>query len=494
MRLTTPWTGLVWAGVLISIAATDGLMVQQEPHSDTQLYVAPATYTRREGKALPSTIIISRPLGVREDPKDDEVSIASEEDHSSEDDLDLKSNIKFYKIECTSGRSCTSIIPARTATARPPPSRAYDDIDIRKYLAKFSLRDGFQYTDDFESSGTPKEDETERHFSNHPATSSLDPSNPRAFGSSDHAMSNYWPGSAYRPRPLPSKGLVFKFQQYEPPRRTSSIDDFPNRRPAIQWDKIYESFPSRRPAMEWQKVPSQTFVTKKKKKPLRPHRPSRPSEPSWPYQSSRPNQQSSRPHVPFERNDNIIFPPYDLPRPSTTTRTTLRPPPYDGVWNRYSTSTVSQLDKDTGEWVKVSSSSTQLDKGVFERPTISPNTLPSPSYHTVASLTVLGLSDVRQPLSTFHDSTARDTHLVEVPSALPGRPPALIETDGGHADVMAAEDLSASSPRQTSSFSSSASSSTTTTTSPDSHTSVASSELSQVRRSNGMRRPLVLRR
>ncbi|XP_042207975.1 uncharacterized protein LOC121856444 [Homarus americanus] len=426
MRLWTVWGRLVWAAGFV--CATHALMIKEEDHTDTELYVAPASYTRKNGKALPSTIIISRPLGVHTQSKDHSSegsfstdSVEDDSEDSRDKSLDIQHKIKFYTIECTSGRQCTSIIPARTSNTERPTAKPFTNTDIKNYLKQFSLRDGFHYSDDYETSGTPKRPtETERRESE------------RAFGGSTFFdSSDYWPGSEYRPQPLPSKGQVFKYEQYDPTRPSRPTSpSFPGRRPTTNWDKISESFPTRSPAIEWQRV-----------RPIRPGYNNKPFRPQRhrPFQYPPPHQLSHT--YLFDDRDDVISIP--------STATTPRPAPYDGVWNRYSTSTVSQLDKDTGEWVKISSSNSHIDQGVFKKPTTPQYILPNPSHHAKASLTVLGLSE-RTPHATFTDHGSQPgPHVMEVPSALPGRPPALIETDGGHV-----AGLPATGPRVTSSSSS----------------------------------------
>ncbi|XP_069180445.1 uncharacterized protein [Procambarus clarkii] len=450
MRVYAMWASvLVWA----SLPTAHALMIKEEPQVDTELYMAPASYTRKDGKALPSTIIISKPLGIRTSPaKNTEspvvFSIASEEeddDDSRDGSLGLQPNIKFYKIECTSGRSCTSIIPSRSishdritamdrTTARP-----FTDEDIKNYLKQFSLKNGFPYTDDYESSGTPKspeESEESRHLVETDDT--LDHETQRAFGTTHFNRPGFWPGSAHRPRP--SKGQVFKYEQYFPSEINHPAGvSAPERRPPFNWDKISESFPPRNPTKEWQNA-----------RPLG-HRPSdKHSRPQHyqPSQLSRPHQ-SSRPYPEYDSNDQSDHFPFDSPEFSSVT--TVRPAPYEGVWKRYSTSTISQHDKDTGEWVKISTSNTDLDQGVFKRPSNIPDKLSETTHQAKASLTVLGLSE-RRPHSAFSARLPHGTRVMEVPSALPGRPPALIETDGSN--VAKTEGLPGTSPRDTTSSSS----------------------------------------
>nr|XP_053643951.1 uncharacterized protein LOC128696651 [Cherax quadricarinatus] len=393
---------LVWTLALVSAASS--LMIKEEPQGNTELYVAPVSYSRKDGKSLPSTIIISRPLGIQPYSKDrkhpDIFSIVSEEEDSGEDGLHLKPNIKFYKIECKSGRSCTSIIPARSITFDKPTAKPFTDEDIKKYLKQFSLRDGFPYDDDYESSGTPKEPKESQEMRHIGETDDSEHHTQRAFSSPHFNRPGFWP--------RPSKGQVFKYEQYDPDELNSPPGvHIPVRNPSINWDKISETFPKRSPTTEWQRV--------------RPFRPG-PQHSTSSY-FSRPHQ-SSRPYLNYHSNDDRIHFPYDHPRPSSVT--TARAAPYDGVWKRYSMSTVSQHDKDTGEWVKISMSNTELDQGVFKK---HPDALRESTHHAKASLTVLGLSE-QLPPSSFSGRLPQGTHLMEVPNTLPGRPPALIETDG----------------------------------------------------------------
>lgn len=416
--------------VLVGVAlgpSAHGLVIKHEPHLDTELYVAPATYTRKDGKALPSTIIISRPIGVRDDPEKNPLKdfpqdsltfvSAAEGDDSREGSVDLKHNIKFYKIECTSGHSCTSIIPAHTTTPPPLNLKPLSDAELQEYLEQFSLRKGFQYSDDFESSGNPSvpEDSDEGLDG--------DTSEERSFGG--NSQKGYWPGSMFRPGSKPSRGQVFKYQSVSGSRNHGPQD--PIRMPLLTWDHISGDFPSR-PTNTWE----------------RPYtRPSN-AQSYGPFPTRRPSEKNPRPQMlkPLPTHDDAILPPYGPPRPSP--RPTKRPPAYDGVWNRYSTSTVSQLDRGTGKWVKISSSNTHLDQKPYGEPARPADPHQQPTHHASASLTVLGVSD-RQPHS-FPNSQRNSSHMVEVPSALPGNPPETIETGGDYVPSFASVPLSVIAP------------------------------------------------
>ncbi|KAK7080287.1 hypothetical protein SK128_016200 [Halocaridina rubra] len=418
--------------VLIFLQDLETLVIKQDSAVDTELYVAPSTYKLKDGKALPSTIIISRPFGIKEesskdsaenDPSQGSIKIIPSRDKvTNAGDMDLKHNIKFYTLECEGGRSCSAIIPARQNHPPNPPQIPFTQTELKQYLAQFGLYDGFPYNDDYENSGTPVRpngDESDR-----------------AFGSSQYDGSNYWPGSSYRPGYQPSKTQVVKLQPNKNVNSRPFVDfptkmpmpnfstrrpmlDFPNRRPESDWTRITQSHPTRKPDNKWEKIPA-----------IRPIQNDRFSNP-----------------LSHGVNSDAILPPYGPPRPSPPPRpTTSRPAAFDGIWNRYGVSTVSQLDRDTGEWVKVSSSSTKLDQGIFDYPdTSSSGTLSPATYHAQASLTVLGISD-REPHSSFSNVHANKPHKVKIPSAYPGKPPETIETDGSYVQNIASVHLPISYP------------------------------------------------
>lgn len=440
--------------VVLLMQTTHSLVIKQEPHLDTELYVAPATYTRKDGKSLPSTIIISRPIGIKggKDTIKEDFSqgtftvIPSSDEDMSQGNIGVNPNIKFYRIECTSGQSCSSIIPMKTNPPNPPnpPEIPFTELELKKYLAQFGLYDGFPYSDDYENSGSPERPiETDDNYDTD-----------RAFGSVNYNSNDFWPGSQYRPQSQPSKGQVHKFQHYDSGASSRPISDFPTRRPTADFftrrpvshfptRRPYSDFPTQRPSPglhtrrpvsdfptrrpsigwsvdtedgKWEKVQTLSTVQNDRfQNPIRPHHSSRPQELP----------------KPFSYDDDTIYPPDGPPRPSSPPRTTAHPTSYDGMWNRYGLSTVSQLDKETGEWVKISSSSTQLEHGLFDLPKTVPSAnLPPATHHTKASLTVLGIRD-RQPHSTFPDSNAHKSHVIKIPSSHPGNPPETIEIDGG---------------------------------------------------------------
>lgn len=434
MRMTLPSSisGLQRLSVVVVLMGVAvrppalGLVIKHEPQLDTELYVAPATYTRKDGKALPSTIIISRPIGVRDEPEKDPLrdfppdalSFVGAADDSREGSIDLKHNIKFYKIECTSGRSCSSIIPAYTTTPPPLNLKPLSDEELKEYLEQFSLRNGFQYSDDFESSGSPSV----------PEESDFDgASEERAFGG--HSDRGYWPGSRFRPGSQPSRGQVFKYQSVSGSRDHETQDPF--RSPAVTWDQISSDFPSR-PTNSWDRLSNKRPSNAQSYGPFPTQKTRRPSE-------KNPRPQMLKPLTP---HDDAILPPYGPPRPPP--RPTKRPASYDGVWNRYGMSTVSQLDRDTGRWVKISSSNTHLDQKPYSEPPRPSDPQRAPTHHASASLTVLGVND-RQPHS-FPSHERNSSHTVEVPSALPGNPPETIETGGGYAQSFASVPLSVIAP------------------------------------------------
>nr|XP_027220426.1 uncharacterized protein LOC113812700 isoform X2 [Penaeus vannamei] len=434
MRMTLPSSisGLQRLSVVVVLMGVAvrppalGLVIKHEPQLDTELYVAPATYTRKDGKALPSTIIISRPIGVRDEPEKDPLrdfppdalSFVGAADDSREGSIDLKHNIKFYKIECTSGRSCSSIIPAYTTTPPPLNLKPLSDEELKEYLEQFSLRNGFQYSDDFESSGSPSV----------PEESDFDgASEERAFGG--HSDRGYWPGSRFRPGSQPSRGQVFKYQSVSGSRDHETQDPF--RSPAVTWDQISSDFPSR-PTNSWDRLSNKRPSNAQSYGPFPTQKTRRPSE-------KNPRPQMLKPLAP---HDDAILPPYGPPRPPP--RPTKRPASYDGVWNRYGMSTVSQLDRDTGRWVKISSSNTHLDQKPYSEPPRPSDPQRAPTHHASASLTVLGVND-RQPHS-FPSHERNSSHTVEVPSALPGNPPETIETGGGYAQSFASVPLSVIAP------------------------------------------------
>ncbi|XP_068215696.1 uncharacterized protein [Palaemon carinicauda] len=430
---------------ILVLQAAAGLVINDKEAGETEYYVAPATYTRKDGKALPSTIIISQPLGLRTDPQKDSNADEGKKDEFTEGSFSLLSqseespgkgeisvnpNIQFYKIECSKGQSCTAIIPARTTTISPP-SIPFTKLELKKYLSQFGLYNGFQYDDNFEASGSPeriKENEGTKFFNKHAGVShhSVD----RAYGTNNK---NYWPGSEYRPGNQPSRGQVFKYQVSDP------ISDFPTQSPfpSFSTSRPMPGLPLRRPIEFPTQYPSFDSTTRS---PVN-HLPMRKPDIKWgeirPLTHDKFHGHNTHElPSPLGYDDEGIRHPHRRPSPI---RTTTRPTAYDGVWNRYGVSTVSQLDKQTGEWVKVSSSSTRLDHGLFSIPgdekASSSGPLPPATHHTKASLTVLGISD-REPLSAFGDSDVNKPHVVSVPSANPGSPPETIETDGGTPDEL----------------------------------------------------------
>ncbi|XP_064097917.1 uncharacterized protein LOC135209172 [Macrobrachium nipponense] len=443
----------VGVSAILLLHAVRGLVINDDSTGETEYYVAPATFNRKDGKALPSTIIISRPLGLRTDPhkgsekeeekeKDDDFTegsfsvIPQREETPGKGEVSVEPNIQFYKIECSKGRSCTAIIPARTTTISPP-SIPFTKLELKKYLSQFGLYNGFPYDDDFEATGSPepiKENEGAKYFNKH---AGINHSVDRAFGTNNR---NYWPGSEYRPGNQPSRGQVFKYQGSDSHSEFPTQSPFPNfstSRPSPDFQMRPIEFPTQYPSLD---TATRSPVNKWDK--FTADLPIRKPDNKWGEVRPLPNDRFHGQHShelpsPFGYEDDSIRPPNGPPRPPSPIRTTTRPTTYDGVWNRYSMSTVSQLDKDTGEWVKVSSSSTRLDHGLFnlseDGSPSPPGPLPPATHHTKASLTVLGISD-REPLSAFGDSDANKPHVLSVPSANPGSPPEMIETDGGLPD------------------------------------------------------------
>ncbi|KAK4289547.1 hypothetical protein Pmani_037487 [Petrolisthes manimaculis] len=384
------------------------------------MYVGPPTTTLRNGRALSSTIIVSRPLGVSLDPVkkplDRPAPLQKPQDHhhasfsfsqdfqlsrphikiqqseektqeASEEQVEapefqggtgsttvgVKDKIKFYTLECRVGEACSAIIPAPAPFTPRPAARAFSPEQLKRYLAQFSMRSGFGYNDDFEESGKPSDDP--------------DPNPPRS--SSRRALQpysilddpNFWPGSQYRPRRgvFPSRGSVYKYQAYRP-----NLD--------YTWEKIR---PDEQRPQVWND-----------------------------YQQSTPYTDA---HTPYR--------PHNKPKPSPFTDTRQRPsnrPSGEvkkGTWGRYGTSTVAQLDKNTGTWIPVSSTTLHLPSN-GPSPTQAPTHLSgfSPPQRTQVKLTVLGM-DEPHPSRPFSSSHSQG-HSFQHPSGLPDGSPALIETGG----------------------------------------------------------------
>ncbi|XP_063890033.1 uncharacterized protein LOC135116478 [Scylla paramamosain] len=402
MPVWARWTGLPWAMVLLAVSS--GLRVQEAPGRDTVLYQAPPTSTLRDGRALPSTIIVSSPMLLKVRPKGTPSSPkASQEAESgtkysyiplspsktpeepaapSKDTPDpvetkgagvgVTSKIKFHTIHCTSGKPCSTIIQApvrthnyisssSTTTTNSSSSRRqpFTQEQIKRYLQQFSLRQGFRYGKEFEESGTPDaslQSRKERMLLRDPKWVLLDQDN--KYEEQDPWYDEPW-----------SPGSVYKYQTYRP----AGFD--PYKSPVTDWDSVYASFPSRQSTTERPKY----------------------SPPSGPLTPNAGHGGTSG-RLPSR------------PRPLST----------NGVWSRYSTSTVTQLDKNTGQWVKVSSSGPQKDKA-WQFPSRSP-----PSQQTQVQLTVLG---VNEDLDTPRGNGVKpETHMVVKPNGVPGQPPAVIET------------------------------------------------------------------
>ncbi|XP_045124768.1 uncharacterized protein LOC123512427 [Portunus trituberculatus] len=394
---------LPWA--LVLLAMSNGLRVQDALDRDTVLYQVPSTSTRRDGRALPSTIIVSSPMLLKVRPKGaaspPKASQEAEDDtkysyiplsssktqeepeesaapakenpnpvNTKESGVGVKSKIKFHTIHCTSDKPCSTIIQApvkphnyisSTTTTNSSSSRRqpFTQEQIKRYLQQFSLRQGFRYGKEFEESGTPD-------ASRGPSRGRMllrDPKWVLLEQDSKYEGQDPWYDEPWSP------GSVYRYQTYRP----EGFD--PHKSPVTDWDSVYASFPSR-------------HSTTGRPKYSPPSRPLTPDTDNSETSGRRP----SRPR-----------------RPST-----------NGVWSRYSTSTITQLDKNSGQWVKVSSSGPHKDKS-WQFPSHS-----HPTQQTQVQLTVLG---VDEDLDTPRGNGVKpETHMVVKPNDVPGHPPAVIET------------------------------------------------------------------
>ncbi|XP_050737121.1 uncharacterized protein LOC127008779 isoform X2 [Eriocheir sinensis] len=296
-------------------------------------------------------------------------------------EIGVSPNIKFYSLSCTSGKPCSTIIPA------PTPSRSsrlsgtkspFSEEQVRRYLQQFSLRNGFQYSKDFEDSGRPKElsDSAERsRLLRDPKMVLLDYSGKQ----NEQEQESWWSDPASQP------GRVYKHQQYRPK--------------VYDWASVQASFPSRWSATATHQGLPGSGVSHHDRH--EDHHASFPPRPS-----SILLQQPSKIYDPGHSS-------YDHGHSRYPSKS-----PQSGTWRRYSSSTITQLDKDTGEWVKVSSSGPHHNGEVLKS---------SPTQKKQVQLTVLGVSDDLDA----SDGGDRGMHVVMKPSSLPGMPPAFIETDGG---------------------------------------------------------------
>ncbi|CAL4236648.1 unnamed protein product, partial [Meganyctiphanes norvegica] len=367
------------------ITFSNSVSIITASNKPSRVHVSSPTYSQSNKKGLPSSIIISTSFGISNRPKPVEANtvsgdsrlqvISAVEENRGTGQIGVRDKIKFYRLECSKGRTCSSIIPARTTT--PPPMRAsrFSKEQLRQYFRLFN-----PYDKDFESRGSA------------PPINNLNKNERPGNKREQRHYDNYWPGSNYRPQlqqsvqSLPSRAKVVKYETLPSNPRISPELDFPTRKPARQhiesttrpwWEEIDSVYPD---------------SDNESDKILYPNIPPRPI---------------SRP---------VTHQPQHLSQHSTGKK---------GSWRRYGSSTVSQLDRNTGEWVKVSSSNTKLDGSA---PSSRPLGTRDEVYKASAALTVLGVSD-REPHSAFSDSTAHKPHTVLVQSADPDKPPHKIETD-----------------------------------------------------------------
>lgn len=391
---------IVWLIAFNSyIQLSNSVSIITASNKPQRVHWSSATNSQRDQFKLPSSIIVSTSLGLRDRPKPGEANTdngnkrhqvipAVEENRGTAGQYGVRDKIKFYKLECTKGSTCSSVIPARNAKRAPMRASRFSPEQLARYFRLFN----------------PSNKDTESRKSASPVNSVNKNEGPGNKREGRH-FENYWPSSDQRPQShqyvqlindfkqsFPSKAKVTKYETISSSHRISPELNFPTRRPAKR--------PTDTTARPWWEEIDSVYPD-----------------------SENDSDKISYPNYP----PSSISRPVSIQSPTTSHHSTGN----KGSWRRYGTSTVSQLNKNTGEWEKVSTSNTQLNGS---SPSARPLGTKDDVYKASAALTVLGVSD-REPHSAFIDSVAHKPQTILVPSSDPDKPPHKIETDNTPAAV-----------------------------------------------------------
>ncbi|XP_018025496.1 uncharacterized protein LOC108681040 isoform X2 [Hyalella azteca] len=319
---------------------------------------------------------------------------------------DNNEKINFYTIRCREGVSCSSIIPAQVVPRETETEEGHRSVEeTKRYLRRLNLSNGFGFNEESRSTDVASsyfEDEKNERKSKQLLF--------RDFRDYD----DFWPGSQYRPMQLdqPKRDSnrrhfrdSFEGRDYRNPELISSITkDLPLGLHIIAPLNLFPGsiFEGRKYSSQ---IPSPIFSNALE----------------WPYasadDSSRSVASNSQSHVSHSIKVN---PANRRPLQSSKTKFANKKQKPNG-WSRFSTSTVSQLDRNTGSWHKVSSSSSKLDSdGVQYKPPVyvpyGSNSRPFTSaakpgsgsdstyQHTSTGLTVLGVTESNTPTSSERPS------------------------------------------------------------------------------------------
>lgn len=362
--------------------------------------------------------------------------------------------INFYTIKCRRGESCSSIIPAQIVTNTPKVTDLKTNEEMKQYLKSLNLENGFGFSDNV------KNDLAARYFLEDKKIQENSRKSRKYQIGHFNDYDEYWPGSNLRPnrnRDFSQEVNSDSFRQnkfnersYNLPSPFSSISaSWPKGVHIISQDNPYpiRSESGRKISSQ---IPSPTFSNALE----------------WPYSLGNlyTNTASS--------SSNLGTVPHSITVNSDKNRKWTVPDNYKfnskirpgGEWRRFSESTVTQLDKDSGKWLKVSNNHNnvdQTDEAIrpyldkhYKRPTIFHNNRPalhdqniyhsnqdstSTMKHTSTGLTVLGVTESNTATATTPiletssshgnfpirpwGNSHNDKNAAPRPTIIPGRPP-----------------------------------------------------------------------
>ena len=318
--------------------------------------------------------------------------------------------INFYTIKCTSGELCSSIIPAQVVTSTPSGAEKMTHEQMKRYLKDLNLVNGFGFSD------SGRNDKSLKYFEDEKI---LQENSRKARQRSFHDVrdnSDFWPGSHLRPNRDQAASQTFTAngeQDFDAFGGRSFTDLATLSSMSESWPRgvhIFTRNANSNRAESGRKIssqiPSPTFG----------------NVIDWPYSFE------NEAHSPrFYRNKNHQVS-NSVQINSNTNNKWTAPDNYKynskirpgGEWRKFSTSTVAQLDKNSGKWTKVSKNTVDVNPDLPSnyKPGINPSIFhswPATSLqnehnrpgesttmqHTSTGLTVLGVTE-----SNIHQPTA----------------------------------------------------------------------------------------
>ena len=257
---------------------------------------------------------------------------------------DKGDKINFYTIKCSSGELCSSIIPAQIVTTTEAPQRKRTAEEMRRYLRSYNLGNGFGYNS---QGGEP--DAASKYFDDHKKEKEKLREARQLRFRDFRDYEDFWPGANLRPnrqrqpKKISNIPSIFPEVGSQNPSALSSLSSSWPRgvnivtRPSL--------FPQRREEGRsfTSQLPFPTFENSLE----------------WPYSDFK-NPDSKE----FKQNyDGYFDHSSEIKSPSENwhKKSKQKPKNKDGEWRLFSTSTVSQLDKQSGKWKKVSTGSNKVN-------------------------------------------------------------------------------------------------------------------------------------